>query len=74
LKQSELGLERVKADVADIVNSINQELIVIQKVADDFEELARDDDAPLEQVVQDSKFQRFLSGLLVIEHILQLQA
>jgi len=46
---------------------------VIQKAADDFEELARDADAPLEQVIQDSKFQRFLAGLLVLEHILQLQ-
>lgn len=46
---------------------------MIQKAADDFEELARDADAPLEQVIQDSKFQRFLAGLLVLEHILQLQ-
>lgn len=45
---------------------------MIQKAAEDFEELGRDKDAPLEQVIQDSKFQRFLAGLIAIEHILQL--
>ncbi len=45
LKQTSIGLERLKQDVAEIVNSINQELIVIEKVTEDLVDLANEDDS-----------------------------
>ena len=51
LKQTSIGLERLKQDVAEIVNSINQELIVIEKVTEDLVDLANEDDSLIQEVL-----------------------
>ena len=71
MKQQDLGITKVKSEISDMVNSINQELITIDHTIEGVKKFSEEESDSLPALTSDSKFKRFLHGLCVIQRILE---
>jgi hypothetical protein len=61
---------KVHKDIQDIINAVSLEMNIIQKSIDNLSGLDND---MIEVICEETKFKKFLNGILVIQRIVELQ-